>query len=497
MFENLVSDAFDRFYRKESFVSIVNATKKLMEMSEPMPNGRLSADLGEACDIRRGEGNCDDRDRNNCSFDIARDMLDYFSVSPMGLVFTVITDVEGRERVMSIGDMALLAIWIKVKRSVSEQQYHFSDDAKYFGLTGEIITADSNASGISDDAIVFSSVKNDKLVLLDYGHEASRRYLRKRSERISGPLTSFIGRNLITPNKMEQKKDRGRCCQSLEWSNVSDALLYSRVVYAPMGSCTYAATTAAGEENRLVLLVNDPLGEGRVSIDYSYSNDAITVNVGPIDNISQEHFRNKRIKTTTTDFSSSKNILTYALMDFNTDLEDGDEQRESTLLHMLEYNTNWYNVAPASMMTLGMSKCRISGDDNTDMGKMDPVFVYTPRRHMALGLRTATGLSMEKSHRDLTVKLNSNHMSVIFYKYNTNIDTNSREFEGDVVIIQLSNGYVVRDQKGKRDVVKSQTTPATPVETGSELGCMCGCNRKVPGKPRARARASDHHRLLI
>ncbi len=57
MFENLVSDAFDRFYGKDSFISIVNATKKSMQMTEPMSNGRLSADLGEAFDIRRGEGN--------------------------------------------------------------------------------------------------------------------------------------------------------------------------------------------------------------------------------------------------------------------------------------------------------------------------------------------------------------------------------------------------------------------------------------------------------
>nr|BDT63231.1 MAG: wsv433-like protein [Hemigrapsus takanoi nimavirus]GBG35334.1 wsv433-like protein [Hemigrapsus takanoi nimavirus] len=114
MFENLVSDAFDRFYGKDSFISIVSATKKSMEMTEPMPNGRLSADLGSACGIRREE-DCGYHAGNNCSFDIARGVQDYFNASPMRLVFTVVTDVEGRERVMSIGDMALLAIWIKVR----------------------------------------------------------------------------------------------------------------------------------------------------------------------------------------------------------------------------------------------------------------------------------------------------------------------------------------------------------------------------------------------
>ncbi|KAK3895668.1 hypothetical protein Pcinc_000591 [Petrolisthes cinctipes] len=34
--------------------------------------------------------------------------------SPMRLVFTILTDEEGLERVMSIGDMSLLAIWIKL-----------------------------------------------------------------------------------------------------------------------------------------------------------------------------------------------------------------------------------------------------------------------------------------------------------------------------------------------------------------------------------------------
>ena len=112
MFENLVSDAFDTFYGTDSFASIVDATKKSMEMTEPMPDGRLSADLGAVCSLNKDE---EDGNGSDCSFDIARGVQDYFNASPMRLVFTVITDVEGRERVMSIGDMALLAIWIKVK----------------------------------------------------------------------------------------------------------------------------------------------------------------------------------------------------------------------------------------------------------------------------------------------------------------------------------------------------------------------------------------------
>lgn len=231
----------------------------------------------------------------------------------------------------------------------------FGDDAKYFGFAGEIITAEGNASGISDDAFVFSSSKSDKLVLLDYGHEASRGHLRERSERISGALAPFIGRNLITPDKMvstllnsshtlmavqrdecvldsvlmdtgsflfsedagdhmrreeytildtpvtdykgygriaridtiltthtdvDSQRDRTRKIVADAVSLLSGLMcqtLYStrgRVVYAPMGSCTYLATAAAGEENRTVLIVNDPLGEGwrlvpKGTVDYS------------------------------------------------------------------------------------------------------------------------------------------------------------------------------------------------------------------------------------
>ena len=112
MFNNLVSDAFDEFYGQDSFASIINATKKSMEMTEPMPNGRLSTTLGAEvrCGVRREE-----KDYDGNTFDIARGVQDYFNASPMRLVFTIIMDVEGRERVMSIGDMALLAIWIKVR----------------------------------------------------------------------------------------------------------------------------------------------------------------------------------------------------------------------------------------------------------------------------------------------------------------------------------------------------------------------------------------------
>ena len=235
----------------------------------------------------------------------------------------------------------------------------FGNDAKYFGLTGEIITAEGDVSGISDDAFVFSSSKSDKLVLLDYGHEASWKYLRERSERISGALVPFIGRDVITPDTMVStllktshvQRNDGRCVlysvlmdtgsflfskdtghhrrreeytildtpvmdykvydritridtlltthtniessRDIKRKIVADTVsflsglmcqtLYStrgRVVYAPLGSCTYVATTTAAEENRLVLIVNDPLGEGwrlvpEGTVDYSNAGELL------------------------------------------------------------------------------------------------------------------------------------------------------------------------------------------------------------------------------
>lgn len=214
------------------------------------------------------------------------------------------------------------------------------NDSKYFGIVGEIITAQGDIASISEDAFVFSSSTNDKLVLLDYGHEASRKYLRERVDKISGALVPFIGKNSMTPDKMvnillnsrhtrlaiksdkcnldsvlidsgsflfsqdagdfkrkeeytlldtpvthykgygkitridtlltthtdiESHRDRRRkiIADTISiLSGLTCQILYStrgRVMYAPMGSCTYIATEI---KNRLVLIVNDPLGEG-------------------------------------------------------------------------------------------------------------------------------------------------------------------------------------------------------------------------------------------
>lgn len=112
MFENLVSDNIDKYYGDKSFSSIVEATKTAMLSSDPFIDGRMSAALGgdNYCereeDCGGGSGVC---------HDIPRDTMDYFMASPMRLVFTILIDENNQERVMSIGDMALLAIWVKVK----------------------------------------------------------------------------------------------------------------------------------------------------------------------------------------------------------------------------------------------------------------------------------------------------------------------------------------------------------------------------------------------
>lgn len=95
-----------------SFNSIVEATKMVMTSSDPKRHGKLATFMG--VDTRGEEEEEEDSVGEIRTFDIARDVTEYFIASPMRLVFTLLTDEEGRDRVMSIGDMALLAIWIKV-----------------------------------------------------------------------------------------------------------------------------------------------------------------------------------------------------------------------------------------------------------------------------------------------------------------------------------------------------------------------------------------------
>lgn len=114
MFENLISDNFDSFYGKGMFNTVVEGTMKAMTESNPFggPDGRLSSHLGSGmalCGTDRAKEACQSRDI------VSRDVSDYLMASPMRLVFTLLTDEDGNDRIMSIGDMALLAIWIKVR----------------------------------------------------------------------------------------------------------------------------------------------------------------------------------------------------------------------------------------------------------------------------------------------------------------------------------------------------------------------------------------------
>lgn len=114
MFENLISDNFDTFYGKGMFNTVVEGTMKAMVESNPFggPEGRLSRHLGS------GVGLCGTGEAREACYSrnfMSRDVSDYLMASPMRLVFTILTDEAGNDRMMSIGDMALLAIWIKVR----------------------------------------------------------------------------------------------------------------------------------------------------------------------------------------------------------------------------------------------------------------------------------------------------------------------------------------------------------------------------------------------
>lgn len=122
---------------------------------------------------------------------------------------------------------------------------------------------------------------------------------------------------------------------------------------------------------------------------------------------------------------------------------------------------------------------------NTPFNPIISIIINTTARHLStesVSLRTATGLSMEKSHRDVTVKLNTNHRGVVFYKYDTNFG-GSGEVEGDVVIIQLSNGYVLRGDRYGRVFTTDSTFTTSSLDTRSVVDDMFWFVFKNPKDP--------------
>lgn len=120
----------------------------------------------------------------------------------------------------------------------------------------------------------------------------------------------------------------------------------------------------------------------------------------------------------------------------------------------LEYLRNDKNCLPTDdSVTIANPFCRqISLNvpfDPTISSNLDTTASYLSKD--TVFLKTATGLSMEKSHHDVTIKLNTDDLkSVVFYKYDISMGIGGSSREGAVVIIQLSNGYVLRGDRHGR-----------------------------------------------
>ena len=113
MFENLVKEIIDDYYGDGSFSTMVSHTKKTMEDNTPY---NTSSGLLSRLESRRGEGESEHRCHGaeiGKIFALNRDVDTYLMDSPMKMVFLRIYDEKLNERFLSVGDLALIAIWCK------------------------------------------------------------------------------------------------------------------------------------------------------------------------------------------------------------------------------------------------------------------------------------------------------------------------------------------------------------------------------------------------
>jgi len=137
MFENVVSDILDGYYGSGFTLGIAKEVEQAMSDRNPYVHaaqgGLTTVDLSlsphgatrlPCIEGGRGGGEEDGKSKsapqyhlNRQSqerFSIGRDLIEYWQASPMRLVFILVSDSEGRRnRYLSMGDMAMLALWIK------------------------------------------------------------------------------------------------------------------------------------------------------------------------------------------------------------------------------------------------------------------------------------------------------------------------------------------------------------------------------------------------
>ena len=114
MFENLVKEMIDDYYGDGSFSTMVSHTKKTMENNAPY---NTSSGLLSRLESRRGEDEHNQHRRHRTErgkvYALNRDVDTYLMDSPMKMVFLRIFDEKLTERFLSVGDLALIAVWCK------------------------------------------------------------------------------------------------------------------------------------------------------------------------------------------------------------------------------------------------------------------------------------------------------------------------------------------------------------------------------------------------
>nr|BDX26597.1 MAG: hypothetical protein [White spot syndrome virus] len=115
MFDNLVKDSIDKYYGEGAFSDVVENVKQGMEQNTPYDTSSAlmtpipKAFYEEEKDVPQQEENSTQQ-----RYRLNRDVEEYLMASPMKMVFVSILDkTNQKERFMSVGDIALLAVWCK------------------------------------------------------------------------------------------------------------------------------------------------------------------------------------------------------------------------------------------------------------------------------------------------------------------------------------------------------------------------------------------------
>nr|BDT62671.1 MAG: wsv433-like protein [Metapenaeus ensis nimavirus] len=136
MFENFVKETIDDFYGLGSFSNMTSAVMKRMQEKAPYDASSYLIRPAEEeeeeeveMEVEEDEGMGGEQSRPQkeevekrayseksemaSGFILNRDVVEYLMASPMRMVFVIVLDSELNERFLSIGDLTILAIWVK------------------------------------------------------------------------------------------------------------------------------------------------------------------------------------------------------------------------------------------------------------------------------------------------------------------------------------------------------------------------------------------------